>query len=79
MELTTRPPLKVEEPDAEEDPNEQDLCEVIIMIKERFPKLRLGRLIKLLHDNLLREENEEMEEAKRKKKSLLLQNDDYLS
>jgi hypothetical protein len=55
MELNAHPSLaKVEELDTEEDPNEQDLCEVIIMIKDRFPRLKLGCLIKVLHDNLVR-------------------------
>jgi hypothetical protein len=42
----------------ERDPSEKELCECIIMIKDRFPYCKLDRVIQLLHDTLLKEENE---------------------
>jgi hypothetical protein len=42
------------EPSAGREPTEKELCECIIMIKERFAKCRLDRIIQMLNDELLR-------------------------
>ena len=48
------------------------------MVRDRFPECRLDRVIKLLHDTLVREESE-MREASRGRRDGLLRDDDYLS
>ncbi len=65
------------EPSPGREPTEKELCECIIMIKERFADCRLDRIIQMLNDELLRNEQEARRE--RAKAIRLLQEDDYLS
>lgn len=38
------------------EPTEKELCEIIIMIKDRLPNCNIAKVIELLHDTLIREQ-----------------------
>jgi hypothetical protein len=72
--LVLPPSFKLEQPVKIEDgaslwrePTEKELCEVILMIKDRLPNCRLDTIIKLLNDTLV----EKGEKARSSRRSLL--------